>query len=251
VFDVDEQPDDFAPLAGGLSAYLLGPVDFAASIVLQRRLAYDISGTPGAAAVVICEHPLAISYGRTGSRLQVRLTDEELHGLECSQHWVARGGGAMLHLPGQLAVYPVLRLEEHHLTPGDYVRRLMGVASDLVHGLGLPADVCNKDDLAIRVRGRRVASIGVGVSNGITRFGLFLNVCPDLALFHEFDCDGDQTPMTSFQRESPTPIRPAAVRQRVIELLAAAFSWPRVSIFHHHPNAHPIQTRFQYRREAI
>ena len=50
-----------------LQAYLLGTVEFEAALALQRRLVYQVSGEPTAAALVLCEHPPLITVGRHGS----------------------------------------------------------------------------------------------------------------------------------------------------------------------------------------
>src|SRR5947209_15521549 len=92
------------PSSPPLEVYLLGLVDFEEVQQLQRRLVYDL-GERGGAAVVLCEHPPTISVGRSGSRLHVAPDDETLRAHGVGVHWVNRGGGCWLHLPGQLCVY--------------------------------------------------------------------------------------------------------------------------------------------------
>src|SRR3954447_1133973 len=100
------------PAAPPLEVYLLGLVDFEEVQRLQRRLVYDL-GERGGAALGLCAHPPTISVGpgrppRTigvggpGSRLHIVPDDEELAALGVRVHWVNRGGGCVLHLPGQL-----------------------------------------------------------------------------------------------------------------------------------------------------
>src|SRR5262252_2625833 len=106
----------FAPVTGGsadiaLQAYLLGTVDFDAALALQRQLVYQVGGERDQAALVLCEHPAAITVGRQGSRAHILYEPEELHSLRWRVRWVNRGGGCLLHLPGQLAVYPILPLD--------------------------------------------------------------------------------------------------------------------------------------------
>ena len=95
----------------------------------------------------------------------------------------------------------------------------------------------------MRVNGRRVAHVGVAVRDGVSSFGLVVNVNPDLAPFRDVRCDGDPLPMTSLQRESPLRVRVTGVRQRLVELIAARFGFDRVSVFHNHPAALPRPTR--------
>ena len=87
-----------------LETYLLGLVDFEDAQRLQRRLVYDLGERPGG-ALILCEHPPTISVGRSGSRMHIVPDDEALRSLGIRVHWVNRGGGCLLHLPGQLVVY--------------------------------------------------------------------------------------------------------------------------------------------------
>jgi lipoate-protein ligase B len=155
---------------------------------------------------------------------------------------VARGGGTVLHLPGQIACYPVLPLDALGLTPAGYVRTLMEIAAELCAGFGVAAEIDN-DRPGVRVRGRRLASVGVGVRSRVTTFGLIVNATPDLEPFRDVDCDGDPAPMTSLLRESPAPVRAPAVRQRLLDLVAARFGFGRVSVFHQHPTLYPKPAR--------
>lgn len=230
------------PVAGRpLQAYLLGPLGFDAAESFQRWLAYDVSGG-GGPAVVFCEHPAGITVGREGSRLHIRLTEEELQAQRWPLRWVSRGGGVMLHLTGQVAAYPVLSLAQLQLTPAAYVEALLQVGRDLVSSFGVATEI-DRNHPGIRVRGRRVLHVGATIRSGVTAFGLIVNVSPDLALFRDIECDGDPLPMTSLQRECPTPARPQAVRQRLLDLFAARFGFDRVSVFHQHPTFHPKPTR--------
>src|SRR3954454_6092890 len=102
-----------------LEVYLLGLVDFEEVQQLQRRMVYDL-GECGGAALVLCEHPPTISVGRSGSRIHIAADDAELRALGIKVYWVNRGGGCILHLPGQLAAYfslplapPVLNVQRY------------------------------------------------------------------------------------------------------------------------------------------
>lgn len=217
-----------------LQAYLLGTLDLDRVLALQRRLAYEAAGEPAAPALILCDHPPGLTVGRHGSRAHVRLTDNELTARRWDVKWVARGGGVTVHLPGQVACYPVLPLREHGITPAGYVRHLGELVGDLCRGLGLTPAI-SADGSAIRVNGRRVATVGVAVRNWVTSFGIVVNVTPDLELFRGVETDGDPVPMTSLQRECPIPVRVPTVRQRLLDSVASRFGFNRVSVFHQHP----------------
>jgi lipoyl(octanoyl) transferase len=243
-----EAPTPHSLPGRALRAYLLGTVGFDGLLALQRRLVYDVSGDRTTAALIVCDHPPGITIGREGSRLHVRLSPEELAAREWGVRWVARGGGVMLHAPGQVAAYPLLPLDESGLTPAAFARRLSEVAAEVASGFGVPAAV-PPDRPGVRVGDRAIAHVGLAVRNWVGSFGLVLNVNPDLELFRGVWCDGDPAPMTSLLRESPHRVRVQAVRQQLVERIAARFGYDRVSVFHTHPavpagppsHAHPAR----------
>src|SRR5262245_24795126 len=107
-----------------LQTYLLGLVEFEAALVLQRMFVYQVAGDRGRAALLLCEHPPLITVGRQGSRGHIHLEPEELTALRWPVRWVNRGGGCLLHLPGQLAAYPILPLDAFGLGLQGYLDRL-------------------------------------------------------------------------------------------------------------------------------
>jgi lipoyl(octanoyl) transferase len=225
-----------------LAAYLLGGVEFHALLALQRRLVYDVAGDRDTAALVLCDHPVGITVGREGSAAHVRPNSDELANRGWPVEWVARGGGAVLHLPGQVACYPILPLDALNLTVGRYVTELQTVAVELCREFGIEATP-DAERPGARANGRRVVHVGVAVRSWVSSFGLVVNVNPELAPFLDVRCDGDPLPMTSLARESGHRVRVTTVRQRLVELIAARFGFDRVSVFHTHPAALPRPTR--------
>src|SRR5205823_4765765 len=103
-------PGRMSPNAGPtptvLNAYLLGTVPFEMALRLQRHLVYRVSGDRGQGCVVLCEHPPLLTVGRQGNLAGLRCDPEELRRRGWAVRWVNRGGGCLLHAPGQLAVHP-------------------------------------------------------------------------------------------------------------------------------------------------
>lgn len=225
-----------------LLTYLLGRTDFDEVLNLQRRLVYEVDGARDFGAVVVCEHPPGVTIGREGSRVHVCPDPEELNARGWPVRWVSRGGGAMLHLPGQVACYPLLALDQLGLTPARYLADIQAVVVDLLREYGVKGEA-DPARPGVRVNGRRVCHVGAAVRGGVSCFGLVLNVNPDLDPFHAVHCDGDPLPMTSLQRETPGLVRVAGVRQRLVELVADRFGFDRVSLFHSLPGAEPRPSR--------
>jgi len=218
-----------------LQVYLLGTVDFEEMLQFQRRLVYEVSGDRWRAMLVLCEHGPLISVGREGSLEHIGFEPHELAAREWPVRWVNRGGGCLLHLPGQLAVYPILPLDRLGLNLNEYLERLHGVLLDVIAGLEVPA-TRRKDHAGIWIDGRLIAHVGVAVRQWVTYFGAAVNVHPDLEPFRRVLVAGPgEPPMTSLARESKERVRDGTVRQRLVETFARRFGFDRVSLFHSHP----------------
>src|SRR6516165_953579 len=103
-----------------LEIYMLGLVDFMEVQRLQRRIVYDL-GEQNGAVLILCEHAPTIIVCRSGSRAHNVPDDETLQSMGISVHWVNRGGGCVMHVPGQLAAYLALSLTHFGLTLQGYL----------------------------------------------------------------------------------------------------------------------------------
>ena len=134
---------------------------------------------------------------------------------------VDRGGKTTWHGPGQLTVYPILRLAQ----PIDvirYVRALEAAVIDLCglygletigvegrSGVWVPADPADPADATVPDRCRRterkICALGVRVARGATMHGIGLNVDPDLEAFsleRIIPCGIDDAGVTSLSAET-------------------------------------------------
>lgn len=225
-----------------LTAYLLGTLSFDVLLALQRRLVYDIGGDRSRTSIILCDHPTGITIGREGSRCHVRPSPEELNDRGWQVRWVSRGGGALLHVPGQVACYPMFPLDTLGLSPGGYVEQLQLLGLDLLREFGVTGEL-DAEHPGVLVQGRRLIHVGVAIRSGVACFGMVVNADPDLEPFRDVRCDGDRLPMTSLARESSHRVRVGGVRQRLLELISARFGFDRVSVFHTPPGAIPPHTK--------
>jgi lipoyl(octanoyl) transferase len=218
-----------------LQVYLLGTVDFEEMLQCQRRLVYEVSGDPSRAVLILCEHPPLITVGRDGSRLHIGFEPPDLARREWPVRWVNRGGGCLLHLPGQLAVYPILSLDRLRLDVQAYLDRLHRALLDVFRKMDLPAER-RPGRTGVWVHDRQLAHVGVAVRQWVTYFGAAVNVHADLDPFRRVHVAGPgEPPMTSLARETRGAVRDATVRQRLVEAIAEQFGFTRTSLFHTHP----------------
>jgi lipoyl(octanoyl) transferase len=219
---------------GALEAYLLGTLEFDAALKLQRRLHYEITGERQRAALFVCEHPPLISVGRQGSRSQILWEPRELQTRRWPIRWVNRGGGCWLHLPGQFNVYAVVPLDRLGLSVRDYLETLGKVVTQTLGDFDIPAEV---RDGGVWIKSRMVAALGVAIRDWVSYYGFCLNAHPDLDPFRLVRCSRHSTDaMTSLERERRGRVRPAMVRERLVEKFQTVFGFERLSLFTDHPS---------------
>ncbi|MDG2382669.1 MAG: hypothetical protein P8N76_13450 [Pirellulaceae bacterium] len=227
-----------------MNVYLLGSVDFCRCLALQERLVYE-SGERSSERVslLICEHPAVISIGRCGSRGHVGFSDRELESRRIPIRWVGRGGGAVLHAPGQLAVYPIVSLDRSIWSVGEYLRRFRSGVIEACRMAGLSTRV--GENLTVWGRTGALGTIGVAIRYGVTMHGLWLNLNPDMYLTKRIDSlaylqagratDAGKPHLSSLLSETGRPAKMARVRAAFLDALPTAFSAEKVHVHTGHP----------------
>ena len=229
--------------------HFMGCVPLDDSTALQRRLVYEAGGEVGRrVTVLLCEHPPQITIGRAGSRQHIRWTDEQLRRKRLTVQWVNRGGGCILHGPGQLAIYPMVPLKRMPWTVGELLRRLhAGIASTLQE---LKVD-CRSHETSFSLCGRTgvLAAFGLAVQNDISCHGVFLNVNPRMTNHALIDCVPPQRGRQEFKAsmscllaERRQAVKMTTVRSLVVQHLAAAFATERYHLHTGHPHRLPQTT---------
>ncbi len=224
-----------------LQAYLLGTVDFEAALLLQRRLHYDIAGDRDQAALIVCEHEALITVGRQGSRRHLLLDPADLHARQWRIRWVNRAGGCWLHSPGQLNIYPIVPLDALGLTVPEFLAKIGEIIRLVLADFSVTARV-RVDDAGVWVGARLLAALGVAVKDEVAYYGACFNVYPPLDTYRLVRTHPRaQEPMTSLERERRGPVRPAMVRERLVEHFRDVLGFGRVSLFSDHPLLHAPQ----------
>lgn len=139
-------------------------------MTLAERLAWEVSEPQGRPpTLLVSELEPAITIGRLGSRADVDFTAEDLrsHGLDV--HFVGRGGGAVLHGPGQVfvalfAAFADLGLGRHDV--GGYMERFQAGLAAAVQRLVRAPEGSRAGTASVAARGcwRRSASPSAAAS---------------------------------------------------------------------------------------
>ncbi|HEX6813231.1 MAG TPA: lipoyl(octanoyl) transferase LipB [Planctomycetota bacterium] len=117
---------------------------------------------------------------------------------------IERGGKITYHGPGQLVVYPIVRLPRRDV--GDWMRRLERFGVRIAAAFGLDAKP-SIDGTGVFVDGRKFASIGVAVKHWINLHGIGINVAMDLAVWQAVrPCGLSPDIMTDLSSAAARPI---------------------------------------------
>jgi lipoyl(octanoyl) transferase len=196
----------------------LGRVRYAEGLEVQRRVVEARKAGRIGDTLLLMEHEPVITLGRNSSRSNVLASDAWLAERGVELHEINRGGDVTYHGPGQLVGYPIVDLRGEwpgkrgpFLGPVDFVRMLeealirtcaeFGVMAKRIPKCtgvwtfgGAPEQPHGQRDTAASnmghpnvgqpvIREKKLAAIGVHVSQGVTSHGFALNVTTDLRDF--------------------------------------------------------------------
>ena len=209
----------------------LGLVPYPAAWALQNRLAEARRAGLAPDTLILLEHPHTYTIGRSGTRDHVFLTEAELatRGIICLD--VDRGGDVTYHGPGQLVGYPIFDLGPQP-DVGRYLRNLEDCLIDTLADFGIAGGRLS-GYTGVWIGNRKIAAIGVKVSQGVTTHGFALNVTTDLSLFtHILPCGISDKGVTSMAVELGRAPVMAGVEDRVVAHFSERFAMPETFAAH-------------------
>ncbi|MEA2397606.1 MAG: lipoyl(octanoyl) transferase [Thermoleophilaceae bacterium] len=197
----------------------LGRVPYAEGVALQDR----IRGARQAGAIpdtlLLLEHDPVYTKGRRTERSDLPMGDDwyRAQGIEVAE--TSRGGRVTYHGPGQLVGYPIMGI-------GDVIAYLRTMERAVIAALadeGVDARV-REGLTGVWAGGRKIGSIGVHVSRGVTMHGFAVNVDGDLQPFEWIvPCGIDGVRMTSVYLETRRTGAMRCFRKRMAWRFADAF----------------------------
>ncbi len=167
----------------------------------QQRLAERRQRGEIPDVLLALEHTPVYTRGRRSTADELPMGAEwyERQGIEVLD--TDRGGRVTYHGPGQLVAYPIVSLHPYGDDVHEYVRRLERVMIGALAEHGVEAGLID-GQTGVWVGERKIGSIGVHVSRGVTTHGLAVNVSNDLQPFEWIvPCGIEGCQVTSLSRE--------------------------------------------------
>jgi len=189
----------------------------------QARLAAERQRGDVPDLLLLLEHPPVYTRGRRSGPEELPMGVEwyELQGIEVRD--TDRGGRVTYHGPGQLVAYPIVSLRPYGDDVHAYVRGLERVMIESLAAHGVEARLVD-DETGVWVGERKIGSIGVHVSRGVTTHGLAVNVNNDLQPFEwVVPCGIEGCQVTSLGRELGGEQDLAAFATTLTERFGAVF----------------------------
>jgi lipoyl(octanoyl) transferase len=197
----------------------LGRMEYADAFALQDELRAARQAGDIPDALLLLEHPPVYTKGRRTERADLPMGDDwyRAQGIDVAE--TNRGGRVTYHGPGQLVGYPIMKITDVI----EFVRTMeRGIITALAdEGI----DACVREGLTgVWVGERKIGSIGVHVSRGVTMHGFAVNVDNDLQPFEWIvPCGIDGVRMTSVYVETKRTGEMRCFRKRIAWRFADAF----------------------------
>jgi lipoyl(octanoyl) transferase len=179
----------------------LGSVRYHDALAIQeqiraRRQAQELPDT-----LLLLEHPPTYTRGRRSGARDLPFGEDFYRAKGIEVHDTDRGGQVTYHGPGQLVGYPIMRIDDVHR----YLRTMEDAIIVALDQSGVQARSRHEEGIdytGVWVAERKIASIGVHVSRGVTTHGFAVNVENDLDPFSwVVACGLPDVAMTSLAQE--------------------------------------------------
>jgi lipoyl(octanoyl) transferase len=197
----------------------IGQVPYLQGVELQNRLRERRQAGDIPDSLLLLEHPPVYTKGKRTERSDLPMGEDWYRAQGIEVHETSRGGRVTYHGPGQIVGYPIMQI-------GDLIAFLRTMESGIIAALadeGVEAEV-REGLTGVWVGERKIGSIGLHVSRGVTMHGFAVNVDNDLQPFEWIvPCGIDGVRMTSLYLETRRTGGMGCFRKRVAWRFADAF----------------------------
>lgn len=166
--------------------------------------------------LIFVEHDHVYTLGKNANSNNI-LNDK------CNVVKTNRGGDVTYHGPGQIVIYPIFNLKKKNIGVKTYVKKIEEVIKLTLADFKIDSHVPYKET-GVWTNNKKIASIGIHVSRGITMHGLAINVSTDLSFFdHIVSCGIEGVEMTSIEKELGKKIPMNDIKTAVVKYFNQQF----------------------------
>lgn len=188
--------------------------------LLQQRKDKKISDV-----FLMLEHPHTYTLGKTADKKNLVGSKEYLEENKISVFEIDRGGDITYHGPGQVVGYPIISLNDWHNDAHKYLRALEEVIILTCKEYGLETGRKEKFT-GVWIENRKIAAIGIKISNWISMHGFAFNINTDLNLFNGIiPCGISDKEVTSLAKELGRDISLPEVKEKLLKYFREIFQY--------------------------
>ena len=155
---------------------IIGLVDYQFCLAKMKKQVQSLD-SGGVDEFWTVEHPSVYTLGKSSKVSSVPLSARSIPIVRSD-----RGGQVTYHGKGQLVLYTILNFRRLELGPKEFVMMLEKTVIDYLESFNVPS-YGRRDFPGVYVENKKVASIGLRISNGFSYHGLAVNVDMDLEPF--------------------------------------------------------------------
>lgn len=206
----------------------VGTLAYEDTYFLQKRLAREIKLKERDDHIMLAEHPAVFTVGRSGSGKNILIDPGIIRDKGIRVIDVDRGGDVTFHGKGQLVAYPVFDLNKHAKDVRLFIRNLERVLELTVSLYGIAADT-EIEHTGLWAGGRKIAFIGIAVTNWVTYHGISINANVDLEYFSMIrPCGIDGLKVTSLREILNRPVDIEALKESLLKKFCEVFGFERL-----------------------
>jgi len=179
------------------------------TLKIQESLREQVLNNASHEYLILVEHEHVYTLGKNAN-------SSNILNKACDIIQTDRGGDVTYHGPGQLVAYPIINLKKRKIGVKSYVKMIEQLISHTLMYYGLETNVPIKET-GIWVEDKKIASIGIHVSRGVTMHGLSININTDLSYFDNIiSCGIEGVKMTTIDKELGKKIAMNDIKKQLI-----------------------------------
>ena len=201
-----------------------GVMKYHDALKLQKELVEQRQSDTICNTVIMLEHPPVITLGAHKSENRLLVDKETLTEKNIELVEIGRGGAATAHNPGQVVIYPIIKLQSLGLGVTDYIRQLEHIGIELLKRFGINA-ARRKGFPGLWLQEKKIGAIGVKVKRWVTFHGMAINIKNDLSIFENIvPCGLEGVRITSILNETGNVCSMQHVKKELAEICIEQWS---------------------------
>lgn len=210
----------------------LGFIDYKEAWDLQKEIFSQRLSGKLEDILLLLEHPNTYTLGKTAHKENLTGSEDYLKNNKITVYDIDRGGDITYHGPGQIVGYPIINLNNWFRDTHKYLRALEEVIIRTCNEYNLNCER-NPKHTGVWIKDKKIAAIGIKVSQWVTMHGFAFNVNTDLNLFDGIiPCGIKDKSVTSLKEELKKEIDIREVKEKLLKNFKEVFGYTTIMLKH-------------------